>query len=92
MPGYVGEDFHCVKNNLSEFYCVSVDFNNRHAAVSVAERLANEYGVKMIELCGGLANCDLVAKVKQAVGDGVSVGQVMYGPEYRKTLVKYLRL
>lgn len=90
LPGFKNEEIHRVATESSEFYAVAVDFMDRETTVEAAEKLVKDYGVKMIELCGGLANADLVAKVKQAVGKDVSVGQVMYGPEFRRPLVEYL--
>ena len=46
----------------------------------------------MIELCGGLADTSLVAKVKAAVNDQAAVGAVHYGPESRRFLVDLLKL
>ena len=60
--------------------------------IKAAQNLKQNENIHMIELCGGLANSGMVAKVKAAVGADVAVGQVMYGPEFRKKLVDLLKL
>ena len=92
LPGYTSSDIHKVETEKATFYAVAVDYKDKKQAAAVAKQLTEEEGVVMIELCGGLANADVVSQVKQAVGDNVAVGQVMYGPEYRRTLVDLLNV
>lgn len=92
MPGLEGEEINHVKSSKAEFISIAVDYAKIEDAIEAAKKLVKEYDVNMIELCGGLANSALVSKVKAAVGDKVAVGQVMYGPEYRRTLVDLLKL
>ena len=88
LPGYTRPEQHHVKTDNAEFICVAVDYAHLEHAADCAKQLVATHGVKMIELCGGLANADIVSKVKQAVGQDVAVGQVMYGPEYRRFLTE----
>lgn len=92
LPGYTDSDIHQVKTPTSTFFAVAIDMQNKTQAVTAAKTLVEEHQVNMIELCGGLANADLVSQVKAAVGPNVAVGQVMYGPEYRRPLVDLLGL
>jgi hypothetical protein len=92
MPGYKKQEHHSVTTELAEFHVVAVDYAKLETAADVAAKLVSEHGVQMIELCGGLANAETVSLVKQAVGKNVAVGQVMYGPEYRKVLVDLLNI
>lgn len=86
LPGYSKPEISHVKTKTAEFVSVAIDYADLPQAVVVAEKLVKEEGVNMIELCGGLANADIVSRVKQAVGPNIPVGQVMYGPEFRRTL------
>jgi hypothetical protein len=92
MPGFISTEISESRTDVACFYTASVDIMNKETAVDVARHLVKEYNVSMIELCGGLANATLVSAVKDAVGPNVAVGQVMYGPEYRRTLVDLLNL
>lgn len=92
MPGLQKSDSHKVVTEKATFIAAAVDYATPQAAIQVAQELKDNEGIDMIELCGGLANAELVAKVKQAVGPNVAVGQVMYGPEFRRKLVDLLKL
>ena len=92
MPGLKEPQHTEFNTEKAYFITVAVDLATKEDAVSAAKQLVEQNGIHMIELCGGLANADLVAKIKAAVGPKVAVGQVMYGPEYRRTLVDYLKL
>jgi Family of unknown function (DUF6506) len=92
MPGYETESIQEIKTKGATFISVAVDINKPETAADVARKLVNEYGVEMIELCGGLANAKIVAKVKEAIHDAVPVGAVYYGPESRRPLVNLLKL
>jgi len=92
LPGYLKPDIHHVKTDTSEFFAVAIDYKNLGQAAISAKALVDQHGVNMIELCGGLANADIVSQVKAAVGPKVVVGQVMYGPEMRRPLVDLLNL
>lgn len=92
MPGYETESIQVLTTPKATFINAAVDFTKRETAADVAVKLVNEYGVQMIELCGGLANAEIVAKVKQAINNAVPVGAVYYGPESRRPLVDLLQL
>jgi len=87
MPGLDKPQFTEFKTAQAHFYAIAVNLKTPEDAIDVAEQLFKQQQINMIELCGGLANANLVSQVKQVVGPKVAVGQVMYGPEYRQTLV-----
>ena len=92
MPGYTNSTISQNTPKEATFLSVAVDMHHREQAIDISKKLVEEYGVNMIELCGGLANADLVSKIKQKVGPNVAIGQVMYGPEFRRPLVDLLNL
>ena len=92
LPGYRQPERHVVETYKSTFYAVAVDINHREQAIEAAKLLVEKDHVDMIELCGGLANATLVAKIKLAIEDKVPVGAVYYGPESRRPLVDLLKL
>lgn len=80
------------ENDAGTFFVGYVPMDKRDLAIDVAKELVDAYKVQMIELCGGLANAKIVAKVKEAIHDAVPVGAVYYGPESRRPLVDLLNL
>lgn len=55
----------------------------------VAQELAED-GCQTIELCGGFGP-EWVAKISEALGHKIPVGTVLYGPEYRATLLELMK-
>lgn len=93
MPGTTTASIKKIEDNdAGTFFIALVPMNKRDLAIDVAKELIDDYKVQMIELCGGLANAKLVAKVKEAIHDAVPVGAVYYGPESRRPLVDLLHL
>jgi len=48
-------------------------------------------GVQIIELCGGFGSV-WITKICEAINNAVPVGDVFYGPEFRKPLVDILEI
>ena len=92
LPGFKKPDITVNTTEEAVFLSVAVDIHHREQAIEAAKKIVDTYGINMIELCGGLANADLVSKIKKTVGPNVAVGQVMYGPEFRRPLVDLLNL
>lgn len=61
------------------FEMIAVGVPGPADAVAVARELVSE-GVQLLELCGGFGPV-WTAKVIEAVGPGIPVGSVGYGPE-----------
>ena len=92
MPGLIEPQYHTVKTDVAIFHAVGVNFDDKCQVIDIAKKFWINREVDMIELCGGLANAGMVNAVKQATDDQVAVGQVMYGPEFRRPLVDLLHL
>ena len=92
MPGYEKPQIDVIKTDKATFYAVAIDITKKETAASVARKLWQEEKIQMIELCGGLADALIVAKVKDAVENKIPVGAVFYGPESRRPLVDLLNL
>jgi hypothetical protein len=92
LPGFSEAQSHRVTTAQAHFFCVAIPITDKVQAIQVAKDLVEKEGVQMIELCGGLADASLVAKVKTAVKDQAAVGAVHYGPESRRFLVDLLQL
>lgn len=92
LPGFTQKEIHVVKTVSATFYAMAVDIKNTATTVDAAIELYDKYQIDMLELCGGLANAELVAKVKIALNNKIPVGAVYYGPESRRPLVDLLEL
>lgn len=92
MPGLIEAQYHTVTTDVATFHAVGVNFDDKSQVIDIAKEFWSNGEVDMIELCGGLANADMVSAVKQATHEQVAVGQVMYGPESRRRLVDLLHL
>ena len=92
MPGLDKAEHHSVKTDIATFHSVGVNFNDKAQVIDIAKKYHENGEIDMIELCGGLANADMVSAVKAATNHQVPVGQVMYGPEFRRPLVDLLNL
>ena len=92
MPGLVDAQYHTVKTDIATFHSVGVNFNDKSQVIDIARQYWMDGEIDMIELCGGLANANMVSAVKEATDYQVAVGQVMYGPEFRRPLVDLLKL
>lgn len=55
----------------------------------IAKKLVLE-GVQTIEICGGFGPA-WVAKISEAIEYKIPVGSVMYGPEFRKPLLDFMK-
>lgn len=91
MPGLEVEDIHVVETARAKFVLAPVNYEERYEHTpDLARRLVEAHGVQMLELCGGLADARIVAATQAAIGAGVPVGAVHYGPESRKTILELL--
>ncbi len=74
-----------IKTDKVTFFTVGIDFAHKERVIEIAkEMIAN--GAQMIELCGGFGPL-WIAKVSEAIGPGIPVGSVAYGPEARRPLL-----
>ncbi len=92
MPGITTSQRHTVTSKEATFHSVAINFEKKDEAIEIAKQLWLEDSIDMIELCGGLANADLVSAIKSATQNQVAIGQVLYGPEFRRPLVDLLQL
>ena len=92
LPGYSKKELHIVETPSATFYAIAIDITKKEQAVDAAKELYDTYQIEMLELCGGLANAEIVVKVKQALDNKIPVGAVYYGPESRRPLVDLLSL
>ncbi len=93
---FLSDDMNPADNTISthsddvSFTAVGINPKDKDEVINVAKKLA-ENGAQLIELCGGFGPT-YVTKVREAIdNNNIAVGGVMYGPEYRQTLIDILK-